>query len=186
MSQEPSTRDERWRWALIKAAGGMVAILLLLACAALVALAVGSFQRMAAVMPQSGSSPEAPDQENLTLTPGVMYPVHGRPAGTRPPEKASDGQNALIRTNPSWLQRPSPEFPHAAQRGGVEAGSVVLTCQVLSDGRINECSVEEDPAGMGFGAAALASVKDARLNPARIDDVASEGRIRFTILFRLA
>jgi len=186
MSQEPSTRDEGLRWTLVKAGGWAFALLLLLACAAMVALAVGSFQRMAAVMPESGSSPEAPEQENLTLTPGVMYPVHGGAAVTQPPPKtARDGPEPPVRTNPSWLQRPMPEFPRAAQRAGVEAGRVVLTCHVLPDGRISECSVEEDPAGVGFGAAALASMKDARLNPARIDDVAADGQIRFSTRFAL-
>ena len=187
MSQEPSTRDEGLRWTLVKAAGWAFALLLLLACAAMAALAVGSFQRMAAVMPESGSSPEAPEQENLTLTPGVMYPVHGGggDAASQPPKTAGDGPEPPVRTNPSWLQLPMPEFPRAAQRAGVEAGRVVLTCHVLPDGRISECSVEEDPAGVGFGAAALASMKDARVNPARIDDLAADGQIRFSTRFAL-
>lgn len=186
MDQEPLTRDEGLRWALIKAGGWIVAILLLLASAAIVALAVGNFQRMGAVMPSAAPSPEMTGQENLSLTPGVLYPVHGWPAGSEPPAKVEDGaREAKVRTDASWLKPPAPEFPKAAMRAGAETGSVALTCHVLPDGRISECSVEEEPAGVGFGAAALASLRDARLNPPRVDHVASDGRIRFTIRFRL-
>ena len=98
----------------------------------------------------------------------------------------TDKAEPLAQTPASWLEMPRPEFPHAAQRAGVEAGRVVLTCHVLADGRISECSVEEDPAGVGFGPAALAAMKAARLKPSRAGGVAVDGEIRFTTRFRLS
>lgn len=85
-----------------------------------------------------------------------------------------------------WRIRPAPDYPSAAQRNGVEAGHAVLTCEVLSDGRMGVCEiVEEGPPGQGFGEAALRSMREARVKPTSVDGFQTDGRIRFTVRFRL-
>jgi len=56
-------------------------------------------------------------------------------------------------------------WPEAAK--GVE-GSATIRCTVTSDGRLAACAVlKETPAGLGFGAAALAASPSYRLKPAQ-------------------
>jgi len=191
MKQEPPlTRAEASRWMLIRVAGWLAAILLLLAVAAVVALAFGNFQRVASTFPAGEAITDIDEQETLSLTPGVMYPVHGNPAAAgspvTPPMEPAPAKKQVSFTNPSWLKPPVPEFPTAAQRAGVGAGRVILTCNAMADGRISECSLEETPTGVGFGAAALAATKAARLNPRRVDDVPTGSQIRFATRFSLA
>ena len=46
-------------------------------------------------------------------------------------------------------------YPKSARRHEV-SGHVILTCEVLSDGRLTACKAEDEgPAGQGFGKAAL-------------------------------
>jgi len=65
----------------------------------------------------------------------------------------------------------------------VNAGKVELVCSVAPEGRLHDCDVEaEHPRGQGFGRAAVASMRDARM-------VVSPGgprpghRVRATITF---
>jgi TonB family protein len=68
------------------------------------------------------------------------------------------------------LEEPDPAqirafWPPAAQ--GAE-GSATLKCIVTADGRLTACSVlKETPAGLGFGAAALAASPSYRFKPAK-------------------
>lgn len=89
----------------------------------------------------------------------------------KPLQEAGDAQMALI-VDPAiapeleWVRRPEPEYPQAALRAGVEQGSAQLLCRVLSNGRFSDCEVaSEQPSGVGFGAAAVASMRGARLAP---------------------
>jgi protein TonB len=85
-----------------------------------------------------------------------------------------------------WARQPSVEFPERAQARGIESGSVSLTCVVGSDGTPRDCSItSEDPAGAGFGQAALSAMRRARFSPRTVDGVAEGGRANFTIRFRL-
>ena len=60
-----------------------------------------------------------------------------------------------------WKTLPSPSWPHSA--GGVN-GTVVLTCIGQPDGAVGECEIEsEQPRVDGFGRAALAGMRSARL-----------------------
>lgn len=46
----------------------------------------------------------------------------------------------------------------------IAAGSAKLQCMVMADGSLQSCKVQsEDPAGKGFGEAALASAKTAKV-----------------------
>lgn len=89
-------------------------------------------------------------------------------------------------TNPGWSLHPRPEYPAQALSAGIEGGTVNLSCTAQSDGRLANCSVvEETPPGQGFGMAALAAARNARLSPRTIDDAATGAQVRFTMRFRL-
>ena len=136
---------------------------------------------------------------------GVLYPVNGpvpnetelRAAGMSGAEEAAETSSAeraptelltlAIVVNPSWLEQPRPDFPSAAAYLNMTSGRVQLECFVRPDGVIAACMVlDETPPGYDFGRAAIASTRDARLAPRSVDGVATPGRIRFTISFRLA
>jgi protein TonB len=119
------------------------------------------------------------DRQEYTGPPQITQappPPPAPPAPPRPP----------VITSVQWGVRPNPEFPERAQSRGIESGTVRLTCVVGSDGRPIDCSVvSEDPAGAGFGSAALSSMRRARFSPRTVDGVAEGGRANFTISFRL-
>src|SRR4051812_17837674 len=62
--------------------------------------------------------------------------------------------------NPDWIRRPDGEdimryYPEAAQRQNLP-GRATISCQVLASGALTGCVVmEESPAGVGFGEAAV-------------------------------
>jgi TonB family protein len=88
-------------------------------------------------------------------------------------------------TNPMWARRVQPEFPERARAAGIKSGSVSLDCGMRPNGSLTECSVvSEDPAGAGFGPAAMAAVGRARVTPGSVDRVVPGGRTRFTVSFR--
>lgn len=63
---------------------------------------------------------------------------------------------------PIWAAMPPPAdfnggYPDAAKRAGVATGRAVLLCDIAAGGRLSGCSTQsEEPAGLGFGDAALA------------------------------
>ena len=65
--------------------------------------------------------------------------------------------------HPDWVVLPDVDrtarlFPPAASQAGVRTGVARVDCQVGEDGALNACKlVSEEPAGMGFGEAALAA-----------------------------
>lgn len=72
-------------------------------------------------------------------------------------------------TNPDWAQQPNgddlaEQYPALAQFVGL-GGEVVLRCTVATDGSVACQVAEETPAGMGFGAAALAFSKTFKMTP---------------------
>ena len=112
-------------------------------------------------------------------------PLPYEPPPAEPAEPFVDEQGRRV-SPPDWRTRPAPNYPEPAQRNGVEAGHATLSCEVLSDGRIGVCDVvDEGPPGQGFGDAALSSMRDARVRPQSIDGFQTDGRIRFTVRFRL-
>jgi hypothetical protein len=67
---------------------------------------------------------------------------------------------------PDWVAPPQARFPHAADAAGITEGSVQLRCDAASDGVLSNCVVlSEEPQGVGFAEAALASLLPARLAP---------------------
>lgn len=92
-----------------------------------------------------------------------------------------------VLANPSWSKPPPIEFPERAASRGVTSGQVDLDCMINANGSLTGCSIaSENPAGMGFGAAALAGTRRARVAPRDVDAAGPEGRTRFTIRFAVA
>jgi len=71
---------------------------------------------------------------------------------------------------PDWLRRPSGDdvasvYPMNAQRRGV-SGRGEIACLVAADGRVYDCKVlSEEPAGFGFGDAALRLARYFQMRP---------------------
>ena len=57
-------------------------------------------------------------------------------------------------------------FPEQAFKAGLRSGRSTVECAAKDSGALDQCRiVVEEPAGMGFGAAALAVSTAMRLNP---------------------
>lgn len=68
---------------------------------------------------------------------------------------------------------------------GIESGRVGISCTVQQDGSLSNCSVtSEDPAGAGFGQAALAAARRSRVSPRTVDGAAQGATVRYTVSFR--
>ena len=116
-----------------------------------------------------------------------VAPAREDPLPETPVPEAAASSAAELAAPVRWVRQPMPDFPWRAAGRGVEQGDVVLLCTALASGRLAECEVvEESPPGMGFGAAALASTRDARVSPRTIDGVPANGSVRFTLRFRMA
>lgn len=101
-----------------------------------------------------------------------------------PSDRAPDVEGV---TPPSWIRQPAPHYPELALRRGVEAGAVVLRCEAMASGSMGACEVlRESPPGVGFAEAALASTRQARIEPRTVDGVRTDSRITYTIRFQLA
>lgn len=72
---------------------------------------------------------------------------------------------------PDWILRINPEkvvalYPAAAADAGVRDGVGVADCLVAPDGKMTDCKVaREEPAGLGFGASAVAAVSLMQMDP---------------------
>ena len=83
-----------------------------------------------------------------------------------------------------WLQPPRMLYPAEARRRGRLPGRVQLSCIVKTDGLVRDCRIaSEEPAGHGFGEAALSGVRTARFTPRTVDDVATEQEITIPMSF---
>ena len=73
--------------------------------------------------------------------------------------------------DPLWLKQVNPAsvvslFPPEAIKAGVKSGATKLDCAVAADGGLKDCAVvSEDPAGLGFGEAALTIAGVMQMNP---------------------
>lgn len=85
-------------------------------------------------------------------------------------------------TAPRWVRTVSPEamaslYPAAARSVGVSTGLGWVRCVVTATGELANCAtVREEPAGLGFGAAALEAARIMRMNPWTDDGEPVEGR----------
>jgi TonB family protein len=90
---------------------------------------------------------------------------------------------------PDWVAKPSVEdaqavYPKAAAEKRLE-GRATLKCGVNGEGFLRDCaSIAEEPAGQGFGAAALAIAPKFQMKPLTKDGVpVAGGTIRIPIRF---
>jgi len=85
---------------------------------------------------------------------------------------------------PSWAAQPIPAFPDNPVAIAAERAGVNLSCIVGPDLGLTDCRVEaESPTGAGFGASALRSARDARLNPPADGTDIRGQMLRFTMRF---
>lgn len=86
-----------------------------------------------------------------------------------------------------WARQPAPLYPALAASRGVDRGDVTLRCEALASGELGACEImSESPPGVGFGEAALASMREARVQPRSIDGFRTDSRIAFAVRFRMA
>lgn len=89
---------------------------------------------------------------------------------------------------PVWIEPPAmvaADYPSSALELGL-SGTATLQCLASDDGVPNSCTVvEEDPAGYGFGAAAIQVVERSRMNPAYVATVEPPASFRLRIPFAL-
>lgn len=133
----------------------------------------------------------------------VLIPVASAPGSSPPdamspdapaPDLAPLDEAAAARqldsarvTRPKWVRQPAPFFPALAASRGIEGGDVTLRCEAMASGELGACEVvRESPPGAGFGEAALASMRQARVRPYSIDGFRTDSRIAFTVRFRMA
>lgn len=91
----------------------------------------------------------------------LLLPISWLVLATSSPPIASDSSDAVIgATDIAWLKTPGfidmdLAYPRAAFRDGV-SGSVLLNCAVDDHGHLADCRLlSENPAGAGFGLAAI-------------------------------
>lgn len=108
----------------------------------------------------------------------------------RPPSPgpaAADALNSEGVTPPVWIRQPAPLYPVRALQRGIDRGEVMLQCSAFASGALGACSVlRESPPGAGFAEAALASTRQARVEPRTVNGVRTDSRIAYTVRFQLA
>lgn len=144
----------------------------------------GSF----AMRPMPGGGPTVPGCIiSIRYAPDPFVPT---PAPANAPS-AAELEAAEIITGARFVEQPDANdygehYPSFAMEQGVEA-RVTLNCIIDADGRLR-CIVEnEEPLGLGFGAATLRIARLFRVAPEAEGGAPTVGRrIRRTIVFRLA
>jgi hypothetical protein len=94
--------------------------------------------------------------------------------------------------DPIWLNRVDPNsaaklFPAAAATAGIKTGLATVLCVVKHDGGLTDCAVvSEQPAGLGFGDAALQIAGVMKMNPWTAQgDPVDGARIRLPVRLEL-
>jgi TonB family protein len=118
--------------------------------------------------------------ENVLVTLAIAFP---EPAQTAAPRQL---------VNPEWKSVVTPEtvtsvFPPQALSAGLKSGRGTLDCVAKDSGALDQCKiVSEEPAGMGFGAAALSIATVMQLNPWNAQSGPVGGaRVRLPIVVKL-
>lgn len=89
---------------------------------------------------------------------------------------------------PTWLKKPDfsqlrAAWPAEAAKKG-EGGFALLACEVNVQGGLEKCAVDrEEPAGAGFGVAALSLTPSFQMKPKLIDGNPVRGKVRVPIKF---
>lgn len=103
----------------------------------------------------------------------------------------SPTDSATVIQSPHWIRRPSGNdmaglYPRAAMDKGL-SGRATIVCRILANGRLADCNVvEETPAGMGFGAAAVRLAPYFQMTTTTADGKSVEGgTIRIPLVWTL-
>lgn len=125
-----------------------------------------------AIGPSSAANQEAPP-------PASQAPAEDAPAA--PPASAPP---TPIVIEPRWARGALFEFPDRAIARRISEGRGVVDCTLTTEGRLAACNiVSEEPAGVGFGMAALGGAIRSGLIPP--DGFVPGQRIRFSVRFIL-
>ncbi|HLZ81927.1 MAG TPA: TonB family protein [Caulobacteraceae bacterium] len=114
----------------------------------------------------------------------------------RPAQKRADAGPASADSGPlrevvfprpdshyAFLGPPGPYFPDRAARMGV-GGMAILNCEVGNEDRLQKCRlVEDSPAGLAFGLAALRMAETGYMRAKPVADVQTSGPSRFQVSF---
>lgn len=139
--------------------------------------------------PPPNRPPPPPPPEQRVPPPDLSAPPTPTPIPVAVDPPPAPPTPSVI-TNPRWLERPDARdfaryYPDRALEREQE-GRVTLDCVVAADGRIACTVTSEEPAGWGFGEAALRISRFFRMAPATQDGVpTSGGRVRVPIRFNL-
>lgn len=99
------------------------------------------------------------------------------------PDRVGEGVGSV---GLKWVQHPRGDYPFGAN---LRWASVVLTCVVQADGRLDQCIVEsEHPSGHGFGDEAIRASRRGRVGPMPDSPpgaMIAGRRITFTTTYRL-
>ncbi|NJC40213.1 TonB family protein [Brevundimonas alba] len=131
------------------------------------------------------------DSATLLVVPPVAVardaePLSG-PVVPAPPDRPAPAPDAEGVIRPAWVRPPAPLYPALAQSRGIEQGDVRLRCEALASGDLGACEIlSETPQGAGFGEAALAATRRARVRPYSIDGLPMDSKMVFTVRFRMA
>jgi len=111
----------------------------------------------------------------------LVEPVPPPPAPPAPPRPSTI-------TNVQWSRQPRPtadDFPSRALEREI-SGSATVECTARSNGSPANCRVvSEEPAGMGFGRAAVRVVQRGQLSPRTVDGAAQDATFRVRVPFTL-
>ncbi|WP_191553889.1 energy transducer TonB [Brevundimonas aurantiaca] len=114
--------------------------------------------------------------------PPVVVPGPPPPPAPPAPPKPS------VITNVQWARQPRPtadDFPARALEREI-SGSATVECTARANGSPANCRVvSEEPAGMGFGRAAIRVVQRGQLSPRTVDGAAQDATFRVRVPFTL-
>lgn len=103
-----------------------------------------------------------------------------------PPTDSTD-----VIQSPRWIRRPSGDdfarlYPRTALAGEM-SGRATMVCRILATGRLADCNVvEESPAGVGFGQAAIRLAPFFQMTTTTADGKSVEGgTVRIPLVWRL-
>jgi protein TonB len=109
------------------------------------------------------------------------------PGPPPPPAPPAPPRPSTI-TNVQWSRQPRPtadDFPARALEREI-SGSATVECTARSNGAPANCRViSEEPAGMGFGRAAIRVVQRGQLSPRTVDGAAQDATFRVRVPFNL-